>query len=224
MDLPQNRLLLPKLDIRAVDADKEHRQEWEAEEDVKGGTLDRLEDKAARQKEVQYLWDREVRVLHRSGTEDTNGTQPSWPQMDRHQHRYRRSPRYRSRLVCTVRHKGVEPIFSATCPLETLRVRLGVACQEDVFRAEDPFLISTADVSRAHFYADAVRDVYVPRTPRQCSQACVENCERRCTSLWMLPNGGDNIMLRFWRREDFPRRGFSPLFPQRLANLHSGTR
>ena len=60
-------------------------QEWEAEEDVKGGTLDRLEDKAARQKEVQYLFDREVRVLHRSGTEDTNGTQPSWPQMDRHQ-------------------------------------------------------------------------------------------------------------------------------------------
>ena len=118
--------------------------------------------------------------------------------------RYRRSPRYRSRLVCTVRRKGVEPIFSATCPLETLRVRLGVACQEDVFRAEDPFLISTADVSRDHFYADAVRDVYVPRTPRQCSQACVENCERRCTGLWMLPNGGDNIMLRFWRREDFP--------------------
>ena len=30
------------------------------------------------------------------------------------------APRYRSRLVCTeVRHKGVEPIFSATPPLET---------------------------------------------------------------------------------------------------------
>ena len=31
------------------------------------------------------------------------------------------APRYRPRLVCTeVRHKGVEPIFSATPPLETL--------------------------------------------------------------------------------------------------------
>ena len=30
-----------------------------------------------------------------------------------------------------------EPIFSATPPLETLRVLLGVACQEDVFRVED---------------------------------------------------------------------------------------
>ena len=28
--------------------------------------------------------------------------------------------------------KGVEPIFSATPPLETLRVPLSVACQEDV--------------------------------------------------------------------------------------------
>ena len=62
---------------------------------------------------------------------------------------------YRSRLVCTeVRHQGVEPIFSATPPLETLRVLLCVACQEDAFRVEDPFLISIADASRAHLYAN----------------------------------------------------------------------
>ena len=72
------------------------------------------------------------------------------------------APRYRSRLVCKeVRHKGVEPIFSATPPVESLRILLCVACQEDVFRVEDPLLISIADVSRAHFYADAARDVYV---------------------------------------------------------------
>ena len=41
-------------------------------------------------------------------------------------------------LVCTeVRHKGVEQIFSATPPLETLRIRFCVMCQEDVFRVED---------------------------------------------------------------------------------------
>ena len=73
------------------------------------------------------------------------------------------APRYRSRLVCTaVRHKGVEAIFSATPPLETLRILLGVACQEDVFPVKDPFFrISIADVGRAQFYADAVRDVCV---------------------------------------------------------------
>ena len=80
--------------------------------------------------------------------------------------------------------------------------------QEDVFRVEDLFLISIADVSRAHFYADAVRDVYVP-LPDEDPKAkqpgvCVVNCERRCTVLWMLPNVGENTMLRFGRREDFP--------------------
>ena len=41
-------------------------------------------------------------------------------------------------LVCTeVRHKGVEPILSATSPLETPRIRFCVMCQEDVFRDED---------------------------------------------------------------------------------------
>ena len=45
---------------------------------------------------------------------------------------------------------------------KALRVVLCVACQEDIFRIEDSFLISIADVSRAHFYADAVRDVRVP--------------------------------------------------------------
>ena len=31
--------------------------------------------------------------------------------------------------------------------LEALRVKLCVACQEDVFRVEDSFLISSADVN-----------------------------------------------------------------------------
>ena len=106
--------------------DEEHQQEeWEAEDDVKGGPFDPHEVKAARQKEIQYLCDWEVPVLHRSGIEDTSGTQPSWASNE--------APRCRSRLVCTVRHEGFEPIFSATRALGTLRVRLGVACQEDVF-------------------------------------------------------------------------------------------
>ena len=128
------------------------------------------------------------------------------------------APRYRSRLVCTeVRHKGVEPIFSATLPKETLRVLLSVACQEDVFRVD-------ADVSRAHFYADAVRDVTSDcqtRTPRQSSQACVGNCERRCTVLWMLPNVGENTMLRFWRREDFPEAWLHRAISSKKACKHT---
>ena len=43
-----------------------------------------------------------------------------------------KAPRYHSRLMCSeVRHKAVEPIFSATPPWEARRVLLGVACRED---------------------------------------------------------------------------------------------
>ena len=159
----QHRLPLPKLDILAVDADETEPEEWEAEDDVKGGPLDPREVKAARQKEIQYLWDMEVyEYSTEAESRARTGRSPvglKWIDTNKGS---ADAPRYRSRLVCTeVRHKGVEPIFSATPPLETLRVLLCVACQEDVFRVQDPFLISIADVSRPHFYADAVRDVYV---------------------------------------------------------------
>ena len=44
----RHRLSLPKLDILAVDADETRPEEWEAEDDVKGGPLDPREVKAAR--------------------------------------------------------------------------------------------------------------------------------------------------------------------------------
>ena len=59
-------------------------------------------------------------------------------------------------MFTEVRHKGSNQSSPGT-PL----LLLGVACQEDVFRTEDPFMIATAYVHRAHCYADAVRDVYV---------------------------------------------------------------
>ena len=76
------------------------------------------------------------------------------------------------------------------------------------FRVKEPFLISIADVSRAHVYADAVRDVYV-RSANEAPKAkelgvCVEKLRRRCTDPWVLLNGGENITPRSWRREDFP--------------------
>ena len=83
-----------------------------------------------------------------------------------------------------------------------------LACQEDVFRVEDPLLIFIADESRAHFYACAVRDVCV-RLPDEDPKAkqpgvCVGNFERRCTDLWTQPNDGESITLKFWRLEGFP--------------------
>ena len=59
-DPTQHRLPSPKLDVLAVDADEAPPEELEAEDDVKGGPLDPREVKAARQKNIQYLWDMEV--------------------------------------------------------------------------------------------------------------------------------------------------------------------
>ena len=59
-DQPQHRPLLPKLDILAVDPDEELQEEWDAEDDVKGGPLDPHEVNNAREQEMKYLWDMEV--------------------------------------------------------------------------------------------------------------------------------------------------------------------
>ena len=162
-DPPKHRLFLPKLDILAVDADEEPPEEWEAEDYVKCGPVDPCEVKIARQKDIKYLWDMQVykysTVVESRTRTGRNPVGLKWVDTNKGS---AEAPRYRSRFVCTkVRHKGVEPIFSATPPLETLRAPLCVACQEDVFQVEDTFLISIADVSPAHFYADAVRDVCI---------------------------------------------------------------
>ena len=107
---------LPKLDILAVDEDEEPTEEWEAEDDVKGGPLDPHEVKAARQKEIQYLWDMKVyEYSTEAESRARTGRKPvglKWIDTNKGS---AEAPRYRSRLVCTeVRHKGVEPIFSAT--------------------------------------------------------------------------------------------------------------
>ena len=223
-DPTQHRLPFPKLDILAVDADETPPEEWEAEDDVKGGPLDPREVKAPRQKEIQYLWDMEVyEYSTEAEARARTGRNPvglKWIDTNKGS---AEAPRYRSRLMCTeVRHKGVEPIFSATPPLETLRVVLCVACQEDVFQVEDPFLISIAEVSRAHFYADAVRDVFV-RLPDEDTQWEIAKDNVRIPGCSTTVERALRSGLGDWRI--FPRRGITvPFFPIRLGDLRSGAR
>ena len=95
------------------------------------------------------------------------------------------------------------------------------ACQEDVFRVEDPFLISIADVSRAHFNADAVRDVYVrlsDEDPKaQQPGVCGKLRKTMYGSLDAAQRWGEHCAQVFGGGRIFPRRGFSvPFLPQRL--------
>ena len=71
-------------------------------------------------------------------------------------------PAIRARLVCMeFRRKGTDAVFSATPPLESLRLLLTIAASEPPSRTKDPLRMYVADVSRAHFYAEAVREVYI---------------------------------------------------------------
>ena len=87
--------------------------------------MDPREVNNARGKEIKYLWDMEVyEYSTEAEARARTGRNPvglKWIDTNKGAE----APRYRSRLVCTdVRHEGVEPIFSATPPLETLRVLL----------------------------------------------------------------------------------------------------
>ena len=126
-------------------------------------------------KEIQHLWCMKVyEYFTEAEARARTGRNPAGLKWIATNRGSAEAPRYRSRLVCTeVRHEGVEPIFSAT-----------PACQEDVFRVEDLSPIATADVSRAHCYADVVRDVYVrlpDEDPKAKQPGVCGNGQRLCT-------------------------------------------
>ena len=145
---------MPKLDILAVESDEAPPEEWKAEDVRSKLPVKRNYSMCGTGMCASRPPEADARArTGRNPVWVSSGSTPTKVSVE--------APRHCSRLVCTeVRHKEVEPIFSVTLPLETLRVLLSVAC-EDVFRVEDRPLISVAEVSRAHFYADAVRDVYV---------------------------------------------------------------
>ena len=153
---------------------KDEDSQWEAEDDVHGGTLPASLVMAARQKETKYLKDRKV-YSYATVAEAWHRTRKKplklkWIDTNKGD---KRLFNVRSRLVCTeIRRKGTESIFSATPPLESLRILLAKAASEDPSSStsttsiggrprRDPYKILLVDVSRAHFYADAVRDVYI---------------------------------------------------------------
>ena len=69
-----------------------------------------------------------------------------------------------------IRRRGIEPIFSATPPLEALRILVRMTAAEDPNGQKDGLRLYIADVSRAHFYAKAKREVYIelPREDERC--------------------------------------------------------
>ena len=122
----------------------------------------------ARAKELQYLRDHGVyEYATVAEAKATSGKPPlrlKWIDSNKGDTEH---PNYRSRLVCTeVRRKGTMPISSATLPLEAIRVVVAKLSSEDPSTKKDPLKAMLVDVSRAHFYAPAVRDVFI-ELPRE---------------------------------------------------------
>lgn len=91
-------------------------------------------------------------------------------------------PNYRSRLVCreVKRAKNAEHIpeyasFSAMPPLESLKILLSLMATLRKSKLSSPLKVKLLDISRAHFYGEAERDVFVElpegdRTPGYCGR------------------------------------------------------
>merc|ERR1712155_389724 len=145
---------------------------WMASDDVKGGSLPAHLVHSARLKELKYLQDR--KVYEYASVADAircTGKKPlglKWIDTNKGDNV---SVNIRSRLVCTeVRPKGVEAIFSATPPLESLRILINIAShyyppEPPPSQQHDPMCITLADISRAHFYALSTRPTFIRLPP-----------------------------------------------------------
>ena len=170
------------LEILNVEASETDWSQWTAEDDVKGGWLppDLVYD--ARLKELKILMDRKVyRYSTITDALRKIGKRPrrlKWIDTDKGGESNRM---VRSRLVCTeVRPRGKEAIFAAAPPLESLRLLVSYLSSECPNGQDDPLKVALVDVSRAHFYAPAVRDVFIQlpeedpesKVPGRCGQLC----------------------------------------------------
>ena len=189
----------PVFNLEILSADPEDPAErdwstWIASDDVHGGALDPKLVYAARCRELRYLQERKVyaystwrEAIRRSGKPplrlkwiDSNKGDPS-------------APNFRSRLVCTeIRPRGAEAIFSATPPLETLRALVAKAASEDPTNASDPFRVLLVDVSRAHFYAPATREVYIQLPPEDPRAGDGVSCGRLLRTMYGTLDAADH--------------------------------
>jgi len=91
------------------------------------------------------------------------------------------------------------PIFSATPPLEAIRVLVAKLSSEDPATTKDPLKAMLVDVSRAHFYAPAVRDVFI-ELPREDPRYGDEvTCGRLLKTMYGTLDAAEQCGLRYTR-------------------------
>ena len=157
-----------------------------AYDDVKGGTLPVHLVKAAREEEMQYVKDRHL-YDYKSVDECKRQTgKPSVPTKwvdtnkgdDEH-------PEVRARLVAMeIRRPWSEKWFAATPPTDSLRYLLARAASKGSAGTKGPLKLLYLDVSRAHWYAKAKRDVYIKLPAEDPRSADLSICGKLCKSMY----------------------------------------
>ena len=172
--------------------------DWVASDDVKGGSLPPERVMSARKKEFRYLHDRSV-YCYASVADCVRctGRRPlglKWIDTNKGSIE---DPDVRSRLVCTeVRRPGLEPIFAATPPLDSLRCLLVKAASRRG-RTNQDLCMQLVDVSRAHFYAPSVRDVFV-RLPAEDPRAHEPGlCGKLCRTMYGTLDAAEQWSLHY---------------------------
>ena len=143
--------------------------DWCAYDNVKGSELPAKLVYDARRRELEYLSQRKVyEYASTSRAYQRTGRRPlrlKWIDTNKGGTLH---PNIRSRLVCTeVRPKGVEAIFAATPPLESLRILMVILSQQDPGETDDPLTLTLADVSRAHFLCQGRKGSLYTASPRR---------------------------------------------------------
>ena len=143
---------------------------WAAWDDVNGGPLKPDKVKTARKAELEWLHEQQVYTQRTiAEAKEVTGKPPIkllWIDTnkgdDQREH-------YRSRLVVReVRSKGEEgralptaQLFSAMPPLEAVKILGAMLIQDEVSKRGKRLEMRFWDISRAHFYGEAQRDIYV---------------------------------------------------------------
>ena len=145
-----------------------------ASDDVHGGALDPRLVEQARKVEMRFVKDRGIYgyATVQESVRETGSKPIGTRWVDTNKGDSER-PNYRSRLVAMeFRRKAVDTIFAATPPLEAVRILCSLLASKQpnrLAKGESGYKMGLYDVSRAHFYADAARKVYIklpPEDPR----------------------------------------------------------
>ena len=182
---PQHRPPLPKLDILAVNANEEHHVVREAENDAKEDHSIRTRSKLPIKKKNSICW---TRRCMSTSPKRKHGHERDAPQLASNGSiltRISPNSHVAARVWCARKCAIKETNRSSRqhCPWSSTSYTLCCVSGRR-FRVGDSSLIAIADVSRAHFFADAVRDfcVRLPNILKRSKCTC-ETADAMCGSL-----------------------------------------